>query len=123
MKQKKSAVLLAILLFSLTLSASISDSEVSTYEGEELKWEDGAYGHFVMFKSNIYEDANTGLDPVVISCVDEETGTTFTLDSTHIPSDALIERAILVWTGAIPIENFNKPTDNEVILKFVSTEF
>ena len=110
-------------MFCTLLFASISDSEVSTYEGEELKWEDGAYGHFVMFKSNIYEDANTGLDPVVISCVDEETGTTFTLDSTHIPSDALIERAILVWTGAIPIENFNKPTDNEVILKFVSTEY
>ena len=121
MKQKLITFLTAILFFFL-LSASISDSEISTYEDEELKWEDGAYGHFVMFKSNIYEEPNTGLDSAVIGCVDEETGTTFTLDSTHIPSDAFIERAFLVWTGAIPIENFNDPTDNEVTLKYNSTD-
>ena len=116
MEFTKLVIFLIILLFSSILSASISDSEVSTYEGEELKWEDGAYGYHVMFKSNLELDTENGL-----TCADEETGTTYTLDSTHIPEDALIKRAFLVWSGGQPLDKYNDVTDNEVELKFNST--
>jgi len=98
--------------------ASISDSEISTYDGEKLVWEDGAYGYHVMFKSNLETDSENGQN----KCVNETTGTTYTLDSTHIPQDALIERAFLVWSGAVPIADLNEPTDNEVTLKYNSTD-
>lgn len=118
MKFYKIMFLAVIFILTTSLTASFFDSEVSTYENKELKWEDGAYGHFVMFKSNLKIDTDSGNE----ICVDEATGTTYTLDSTHVPQDTLTERAFLVWTGAVPIADLNEPTDNEVTLKYNSAD-
>jgi len=117
LKLTKVTFFIIFFIFTANLLASISDSEVSTCDGEKLQWEDGAYGYFVMFKSNLEIDSESGE-----TCVNETTGTTYTLDSTHVPQDALIERAFLVWSGAVPSADLNEPTDNEVTIKYNSAD-
>ncbi|MBO4710817.1 hypothetical protein J5681_02735 [bacterium] len=89
--------------------------------GEPAKsWEDGGQDFFVMFNSNIdnkiklfgEDDANPQGD----TCVDSSS---FTLNDFHIPEDAIIEEAYLVWMGAVDPAKLNEPTDNEVYLSFV----
>jgi len=87
--------------------------DVSVYNGEELKWEDGAYGYFVMFKSLLDESG---------SCVEDQTEKTYTLDEPLIPPDAYVERAFLIWTGAQPVDKIDELTDSEVTLRYKSTD-
>ena len=89
--------------------------------GEPIKsWEDGGQDFFVMFNSNIdnkiklfgEDDANPQGD----TCVDSSS---FTLNEFHIPEDAIIEEAYLIWMGAVDPAKLNDPTDNKVHLSFV----
>ena len=107
-----------LIFLSFFVSAKELDPDVSVYEGEELKWEDGAYGYFVMFKSLLELDTESSN----IICKDEAVGSTYSLDPTHTPTDALVERAFLVWSGAVPIDDKDGLTDNEVSLSFVSED-
>ena len=85
-----------------------------------MSWEDGGQDFFVMFNSNIddkiklYDDKDD--NPQGDTCVD---ASSFTLDKFHVPDDAIIEKAYLVWMGAVDPEKLNAPTDNEVHLAFV----
>lgn len=107
------------ILFSLcTVSAKDLGPDVSVYRGEELKWGGGSYGYFVMFKSLLELDTESSN----IMCKDEAVGSTYVLDPTHTPTDALIERAFLVWSGTVPIVDKGDITDNEVTLSFVSED-
>ena len=113
-------VLLAV-LFSFTATAKNIGPDVSEYRGEQLKWEDGAYGYHVMFKSliaNVKKDAKPD-QPVGDTCKDSAT---YTLGFTHIPKDAIVERAFLVWTSAQPAAKKDQITDNKVTLSFVSED-
>ena len=112
MNQKKSVVLLVILLFSLTLFASFGP-EVSKYKGKELKWIDEPVNYAVMFKSNLDEDC---------SCLHNSKENTYTLNVSHVPSDAYVERAFLIWTGTVHKNKIALPPDNEVQLSFNSTD-
>jgi len=109
--------LFIVLGFFSTVSSKEFGPDVSVYRGEELKWEDGAYGYFVMFKSMLKQDDNL---PHPLTCMDEKEGSTYTLNLSHIPADASVERAFLVWTGAQPVALRNGLTDNEVTLSFIS---
>ena len=87
-----------------------------------MSWEDGGQDFFVMFNSNVdnkiklydEEDANPQGD----TCVDSSS---FTLNNLHIPEDAIIEKAYLIWMGAVDPAKLNDPTDNEVKLHFQQT--
>ena len=104
-----------------------------------MSWEDGGQDFFVMFNSNIDDLkilANELTDPKNClkkdendkcikvknpqgdTCVDSSS---FTLDDFHIPNDAIIEKAYLVWMGAVDPSKLNDPTDNEVHLAFTQT--
>jgi hypothetical protein len=92
---------------------------VSEYRGKELKWEDGAYGYHVMFKSLLENlQADQG-NPQADAC---KNSSTYTLDPAHVPLDALVSQAFLVWAGAQPIAKANDTTDSEVTLSFSSTD-
>jgi hypothetical protein len=99
-----------ILLFFSALFASFGP-EVSKYNGKDLKWMDGGTNYLVMFKSNLDKDYN---------CVDESEFNSYSLDETLLPPDAIVERAFLVWTGTVPINKKDEPTDGEVELHFTS---
>ena len=87
-----------------------------------MSWEDGGQDFFVMFNSNV-DDKIKLLDdkdenPQGDTCVDKSS---FTLDSFHIPEDAIIEKAYLIWMGSVDPSKLNDPTDNKVHLAFTQT--
>ena len=87
-----------------------------------MSWVDGGQDFFVMFNSNIddkiklYDD--TEENPQGDTCVESSS---FTLNKLHIPDDAIIEKAYLIWMGAVDPEKLDLPTDNEVHLAFTQT--
>jgi len=98
-----------------------ADIEGTMIGGEPYEsWEDGGQDFFVMFNSNIDnklvlfgEDPD---NPQGDTCVDSSS---FMLDKFHIPEDAIIEKAYLVWMGAVDPSKFDQPTDNSVKLEFL----
>jgi len=87
-----------------------------------MSWEDGGQDFFVMFNSNIsdlvklYNESDD--NPQGDTCIESSS---FTLNSFHIPEDAIVEYAYLVWMGAVDPERLEDPTDNEVFLSFTQT--
>ncbi|MBO4441298.1 hypothetical protein J5834_04195 [bacterium] len=85
-------------------------------------WEDGGQDFFVMFNSNIsdmvklYNEKED--NPQGDTCLESSS---FTLNNFHIPEDAIVEYAYLVWMGAVDPEQLEDPTDNEVYLSFTQT--
>ena len=147
MKNAKFLVLFLIIFTSFALFAQedpeTPDSEVSDADPEvpdetpvapednrgkmiggapAMSWEDGGQDFFVMFNSNVddkiklYDDKDE--NPQGDTCID---ASSFTLDKFHVPEDAIIEKAYLVWMGAVDPEKLDQPTDNEVHLAFTQT--
>ncbi|MBO7127084.1 hypothetical protein J6W78_06025 [bacterium] len=87
-----------------------------------MSWEDGGQDFFVMFNSNVDDKIKLPDDdennPQGDTCVDSSS---FTLNNLHIPDDAIIEKAYLIWMGAVDPEKLSLPTDNEVRLAFTQT--
>ena len=126
MSKKLIFILLLAVLLPFAVAAKTLGPNVSQYRGQELKWEDGAYGYHVMFKSLLANkepetvtDPNRPANPQGDTCKDFST---YLLDQSHIPADAIIEDAYLVWTAAQPIAKKDDITDNEVQLSFVSID-
>ena len=91
--------------------------------GEPAKsWEDGGQDFFVMFNSNIDDKIKLfdedAANPQGDTCVESSS---FTLNNFHIPEDAIIEEAYLIWMGAVDPSKLNEPTDNKVHLSFTQT--
>ncbi|MGI6394193.1 MAG: WAP domain-containing protein [bacterium] len=134
---KRFFVFTIFILVSLTVSAQYTGQmigpNVSELNGKKLQWEAGSFDHFVMFKSlmanNIRTQCSTnpnpsfGCDlpnnPEADTCL---TQSTFTLTSKHIPDDAYIEAAYLVWSTSINPDNPNGPTDNTAVVEFASSD-
>ncbi|HPY13925.1 MAG TPA: WAP domain-containing protein [bacterium] len=119
----KRIFMVMIALFPFFLSAVIGPN-VSQTNGQELKWEEGAWDYFVMFKSLIAqvtgEVTTTPGNPQADSCIDINVGSTFTLTSAHVPPDTNIDRAFLIWIAAQDPSQYNGPTDNSVTLTFTN---
>lgn len=110
------AVALCIFSFS-GISAEIYGTMIGGEPHES--WEDGGQDFFVMFNSNI-DDQITMLgddpdNPQGDTCVESSS---FTLTDFHIPGDAIIEKAYIVWMGAVDPLEIDGPTDNTVTFKF-----
>ena len=114
---------LLVLMLPFAAGAKAIGPSVSKYRGTELKWEDGAYGYHVMFKSllenKVAEPQGQENNPQGDTCKDSST---YTLNASHVPSDAIIEDAYIVWTAAQPVAKKDATTDNEVSLTFVSED-
>jgi len=122
MSKKLIFIILLAVMLPFAVAAKGIGPNVSKYRGQELKWEDGAYGYHVMFKSLLDNKEMTDAEiqknnPQGDTCKDSST---YTLDQSHIPSDAIIEDAYLVWTAAQPVLKKDDITDNEVQLMFTS---
>ncbi|MCK5808466.1 hypothetical protein KAH37_05750 [bacterium] len=121
---KKIFYTLALLLTVSTLFADLGTVSV-THDGKTLKWEEGSRDYFFMFKSlvtNERDEATTSpSNPQADTCIDLNTGSTYTLSATDIPEDAYIEAAYLTWMGGIEPTKLNDPTDHEVTLSFTNT--
>ena len=109
--------------------------DVSQLDGKSLKWEEGAWDYFAMFKTllrndnrtictpSAFKQCNLGDDqpgnPQADACIDPSIGSTFTLISSQVPSDARIQAAYLIWISALPSEKVpHGETDNTVTLAF-----
>lgn len=100
-----------------------ADNYGKTIGGDPAKsWEDGGQDFFVMFNSNIDDKiklfGDDEANPQGDTCVDSSS---FTLNNFHIPEDAIIEEAYLIWMGAVEPSKLGEPTDNEVHLAFTQT--
>ena len=121
MSKKIPVLVILVFLLPFAAGAKAIGPSVSKYRGTELKWEEGAYGYHVMFKSlleNREPDADPN-DPQADSC---KTSSTYELGASHIPADAVIEDAYLAWTAAQPAAKKDSTTDSEVTLSFVSSD-
>ncbi len=113
----KTVVLIFAVFFSMLLSAEIQGNMIG---GDPYKsWEDGGLDYFVMFNSNIGNSVTLfgedPLNPKGDTCLDSSV---FTLTDFHIPDDAVIEQAYIVWMGAVDPSKIDSPTDNTITLKF-----
>ena len=115
MLNKTITCLFIVLGFFSTVSSKEFGPDVSVYKGQMLKWEDykKGYNYHVMFKSMLADEK---------TCKDETEGSTYTLGVEHVPSDAFIQKAFLIWTGAQPINKIDEIADNQVVLNFESTD-
>ena len=121
MSKKLIFLILIVLLLPFAVAAKGIGPNVSKYRGQELKWEDGAFGYHVMFKS-LLENKEVDSDPNNPQGDTCKDSSTYTLDMTQIPGDAIIEDAYLIWTAAQPIAKKDDVTDKEVMLSFTSSQ-
>lgn len=116
---------LLLIFFPLAVSGSLGPNVSQTADGKTLRWEEGSRDYFVMFKS-LVEDRHGNAtfqsgNPQADSCIDYNVGSTFTLEAHHIPEDAYVEAAYLIWTAGADPSLFNGGnTDNSVLLSFSS---
>lgn len=121
--------------FPFAVSAQMGPDVSVDKDGNELKWEEGSRDYFVMFKSLLLntirtpcigQDCDPGEDkagnPQADKCMDPNVGSTYTLQGTHIPPDAFVEAAYLVWTSTLDRPNLDDPVDNSVTLTFNAAE-
>ena len=120
----KKLIYLLIIVMMQSLSAGLGTVSV-THDGKTLKWEEGSRDYFFMFKSlvtNERDEATTSpSNPQADTCIDINTGSTYTLTPTDIPEDAYIEAAYLTWMGGVDPSKISAPTDHEVTLTFANT--
>ena len=131
---KKFLVLFFVISVMLTVFAydgTTIGPEVSVLDGRKLQWEAGSFDYFVMFKSLMGNDVReicssasspAGCDytdnPEPDSCL---SSSTFRLTNSHIPEDAYVEAAYLVWTSSLDPNNVFH-TDNTATLAFISDD-
>ena len=107
------------------LFAALGENGISVApDGTELKWENGNWDFFIMHKSLVERqtgDHDSGqANPQADTCIDQNVGSTYTLTTKHMPEDAEIDRAFLIWLSTQDPENFEGKTDNSVTLTFTN---
>ncbi len=122
MRNMVALFLISVFLVPFSAGALEMGPAVAVLDGQQLKWTDGPYGYHVMFKSQLL-NLNTANDtagdmynPQADACSEQSV---YQLGDTHLPYDAVIERAFLVWTAAQPTAKINDLTDNTVRLDFM----
>ncbi len=118
--ERKIFVFFLIVTICINLSAK---TEGNLLESEPyLSWSDGSRDFFVMYNSNITNEiklfGESDENPQADTCVESSK---FTLTDFHIPPDAVIEEAYLVWMGAVDPDKMDEPTDNIVNFKYVKS--
>jgi len=115
----KKAFILMMFIIPFSLLAVLGPN-VSQLNGEDLKWEEGAWDYFVMFKSLITQVTGAATtspsNPQADTCIDPNIGSTFTLTSEHVPEDTNIDKAFLIWIAGQNPANYSGPVDNSVRL-------
>lgn len=116
------------------LSAAMGPGVSVDMNGKALKWEEGSRDYFVMFKSLLLnlnrttclQDCQGGQDkvgnPQADKCMDPAIGSTFVLQNNHIPLDAYVESAYLVWTSSMDRQKLDDTVDNKVTLSFTGLD-
>jgi len=111
-------LIVLVVLFSFILHAEQGVMLGGTpYKG----WEEGGNDFVVMFNSLIDDQITLTSETSSENrqgdtCILESS---FDLTGLHIPDDAELIEAYIIWMGAVDPTKFNDPTDNQVHLKFV----
>ncbi|MBQ3369119.1 DUF11 domain-containing protein [bacterium] len=132
----KKFLFLLFFLFPVFLFAVIGQNGISIApDGTLLKWEEGAWDFFIMHKSVLERSAehiaeisddgsgaviNDTANPQADTLVDPAVGTTYTLTSKHIPPDADVSRAFLIWLADVDPYKLDEQTKNSVTLTFTN---
>lgn len=121
----KKLLIVFIVFLPFFIFAAIGDNDISVApDGTQLKWDEGNWDFFIMHKTLIdrvtgeANDANTATtNPQGDTFKDSST---FKLTSKHIPTDAEIDRAFLVWLSTQDPDNLSGTTDHSVTLTFTN---
>ena len=122
----KKLLLVFMFFVPVLLFAAIGDNGISVApDGTLLKWEEGKWDFFIMHKSLLERSPENltnseAKNPQADTCMDPAVGSTYTLTSKHIPDDADIDRAFLIWLSAQDPDNLEGKTDNSVTLTFTN---
>lgn len=130
----KNFLLVLMFFVPALLFAAIGDTGISVApDGTELKWEEGNWDFFIMHKTALERspenkaaaiDPSTGEEmpnnPQADTLINQNIGSTYTLTSKHIPEDAEVDRAFLIWLADQDPDNMDGNTDNSVILSFTN---
>ena len=120
----KKFLLVFMFLVPVMLFAAIGPDVSIAPDGTELKWEEGAWDFFIMHKTLIERvtgEHDTGTtNPQAETCIDQNIGSTYRLTSKHIPQDANVDRAFLIWLAPQDPDNLMGNTDNSVTLTFTN---
>ena len=120
----KKFLLVFMFFVPVMLFAAIGPDVSIAPDGTTLKWEEGAWDFFIMHKTLIERvtgEHDTGTtNPQADTCIDQNIGSTYRLTSKHIPTDANVDRAFLVWLAPQDPDNMNGLTDNSVTLTFTN---
>ena len=102
--------------------AAIGDNDISVApDGTQLKWDEGNWDFFIMHKTLLKQSTGEATTNENNPQGDDfKESSTFKLTSKHIPTDAEIDRAFLVWLSTQDPENLEGPTDNSVTLTFTN---
>jgi len=131
--------ILIALLIAVPMFVNAMGPDVSQIDGKGLKWEEGSWDYFIMFKSLLKNDNRTICTPTTINpcnlgddqngnpqadaCIDPAVGSTFNLIDSQIPFDARVQAAYLIWVSALPYAQVpNGDTDNTVTLSFENND-
>ena len=121
---KKFLFVFMLLIPAMLFAALGSNGIAVAPDGTQLKWEEGAWDFFIMHKSLIKQvtgsASTTAGNPQADTCIEQNIGSTYTLEPKHIPQDADIDRAFLVWLAPQDPDNLNGLTDNSVTLTFTN---
>ncbi len=127
-------IMLSIPLSLFAFTGTNIGPNVSELDGRKLQWESGSFDYFVMFKSLMTNNIRTQCDgansnqqvgcdlpsnPESDTCL---TQSTFKLESKHVPPDAYVEAAYLVWTTSVAPNATMLPTDNTATINFLSAD-
>ena len=121
----KKFLLVFMVFVPVMLFAALGQNGIShDSNGNEIKWEEGAWDFFIMHKSLIKQvtgsASTTAGNPQADTCIEQEIGSTYKLEAKHIPPDADVDRAFLVWLAPQDPDNLNGLTDNSVTLTFTN---
>ncbi len=126
----------AVLLFAALLTASPLPGknigpDVSQFNGRELKWESGSRDYFTLHRTMLSRSASgnpneSAGNPQADGCLSSSSKAIL---PGNLPDDAVVTDAFIIWTTGHTPDNpavkdsqqYNKPTDNAVTLKFAGT--
>lgn len=107
----------AIIMF--TALCLFSDLTAAIFGGEPYEVFDQGGTSYIMFGNSLLADKLTlygeGENRQGDTC---RANSTYTLRNSELPIDAVVQKAYLIWTGAVDPEKFDEPTDDVVYLDF-----
>ncbi len=104
----------------IVCGAQVPFESISSFRGQQLKWENGGVDYAILIKSALANTENLGLaaNPQGDTCLQESTGRFLQT----LPHDAYVEKAFLIWSGTVDPEKIAEPVPHTVTLTYYNQQ-